>query len=44
MMITVESFSNVLEPDMKSYVFVKMNRNPNEFRYKTDMPILDVPG
>ena len=29
---------------MKSYVFAKMNRNPNEFRYKIDMPIYDVPA
>jgi hypothetical protein len=29
---------------MKSYVFVKLNRNPQEFRYKIDMPIYDVPS
>jgi hypothetical protein len=33
----------MIEPDMKSYIFAKMKKNPKEFMYKNDMQILDVP-
>ena len=38
-----ESTSEIIEPDTKSYVFMKMIRNRNQFRYQTDIPINDVP-
>lgn len=38
-----ESTSEIIEPDIKSYVFMKMIRNRNEFRYQTDIPVNDVP-
>lgn len=38
-----ESTSDIIEPDTKSYVFMKMLVNRNEFRYPTDIPIFDIP-